>query len=185
MHKGDKLSGQNCSSCNVGVLESGKGQFKVDLGNRIMLIGNVPGFVCPKCSNFQFEKTVSDQLILKAHAIFDKSNAVMFGCEYTDLVRDPKDSIEFQMFDRVRIKLDVNTWDMYDEEIVPGMEGVVVGPGENPFEYEVDFLPGGSIEDAFMASIDQRDLELLPAVKQKPKARKAVKSTSKKGSGSV
>lgn len=185
MHEGDKLSGQNCSLCKVGVLEPGKGQFRVDLGNRIMLIGNVPGFVCPKCSRCQFEKALSDQLILKAHIIFEKSTGVMFGCEYTDLVRDPKGSIEFQMFDRVRIKLDVNTWDMYDEEIVPGMEGVVVGPGENPFEYEVDFLPGGSIDDAFMASIDQRDLELLPAVRQRDEARKPVKSTSKKGSGSV
>jgi hypothetical protein len=82
--------------------------------------------------------------------------------------------ILYEIFDLVRIKAGVDTWDMYDEDLVPGMQGRVIGPGTDPGSYVVEFdLGKGDAASRYLqVDINEHDLELkqrLSVPKLKPK----------------
>jgi hypothetical protein len=128
-----------------------------------MLIGNVPAMVCPSCLHKEFDKTVSDKLTMETHALFAKSSGLMFCYQFSDFIRTDKAENPFELFDHVRIRDDVDTWDLYDEQLLPGMEGTVIEKGMNPFDYVVRFRIGKSSErfNLLEVEIDEQDLELV------------------------
>ncbi len=156
--------GSLCSVCKFGKYEPELVSFSVDRKDKVMLIGDVPGLVCNQCQNKVVDEGISDQLTVKAHAIFKESHCVMFACEFSDLIRDEAMTQVFEIFDQVRVKDDVDTWDLYDEDLEPGMKGTVTGKGVNTFDYIVNFRIGRGKHDVLTLEIDEKDLELVARV---------------------
>ena len=170
-----------CPDCKIGMLKPDRVQFCVDRGDKMMLIGDVPAMVCATCLHKEFDKAIADELTAKSQALFSESSGRMFGYQFSDLVRDDSARTPFKLSDRVRIKEDVDTWDLYDEKLRPGMEGTVIGKGLNPFDYVVEFVLGSRrsrFRNVLQVEIDEQDLELVPPpivhkpVKRKTTARK-------------
>jgi YgiT-type zinc finger domain-containing protein len=158
-----KQSQSHCPQCKTGTLEAEPTQFSVDRGDKAMLIGNVPAMVCGKCLHKVFDQTLTDELTFKTHTLFAKSSGRMFCYQFSDLVRGDRPVKQLELFDKVRIKDDVNTWDLYDEQLLPGMEGTVLEKGMNPFDYVVEFKIGkGRRSNVLQIEIDEQDLELQP-----------------------
>jgi len=152
-----------CPFCKAGKLNANLTQFCVDRGDKIMLIGNVPALTCSVCLHDQFDAGTSKELTCKSHAIFAKSTGSMFAYQYSDFIRPTQAASSFKIWDHVRIKADVDTWDLYDEELLPGMTGTVKEKGTNPFDYLVEFRVsrGGKRDSILHVEIDQDDLELV------------------------
>ncbi len=159
-----------CTECKIGTLKADKVQFCVERGDRFMLIEDVPAMVCAMCLHKEFDEAIANRLTLQTHALFSKSSGRMFAYQYSDFIRDNDVRTPFKMFDRVRIKAGVNTWDLYDEHLQPGMEGLVVDAGESPFDYVVEFTPGSrrSKSDCIRVEVDEQDLELVTVLANKP-----------------
>ena len=166
---------KQCTQCKVGKLEADKVQFCVDRGDKIMLIAEVPAMVCSMCLHKEFDEAIADRLTLQTHALFSKSSGRIFAYQYTDFIRDNDVRTPFKMFDRVRIKAGVNTLDLYDEHLQPGMDGLVVEAGEKPFDYVVEFTLGSRRlkSDCVRVEVDEQDLELVTVLAKKPVKRKS------------
>lgn len=175
MNASNTALAQICIECKFGHYEQGLAGFTIDKKSRMMMVEHVPALICNKCQHKTFEASVKNQLTLIADSIFEKSDSVMFVYQYSDLVRETDNVQVFNRNDNVRIKDYVNTWDFYDEEIVPGLKGVVVGKGDNPFDYIVEFQIGRSKYNVITVEIDEKDLEFVSPVSPKKRVAKASK----------
>lgn len=124
-----------------------------------MWIENTPCLECPACSATTIDKTISDKLTKKSKTILAQSSGVVHIYQFSDLIRPAKEIARFKAFDTVKIKDDVDTWDMYDEDLEPGMEGTIIKKGKNPFDWLVEFRLGKSRSQYFQIEIDCKDLE--------------------------
>jgi len=150
-----------CRVCKIGTFHPDTAQFSVERGGQFMVIGNVPALVCGACGTKEFDETISSDLIQEAERLFATSNGRMFAYQFSDFVR-PEPVYEFKVSERVRIKDDVEAWDLYDEKLRPGMEGVVIGKGLNRFDYEVAFkLKRGKNQFVVEVELDANDLDPL------------------------
>ncbi len=177
--KTTKLQGSICTVCKIGKLAAGEATFNVKQGHQLMMIQHVPGFVCCACTCECFEESMSRDLIKMTEAMFAKSHCHTFIFQFSDFIRPDKDAQEYEIFDRVRIQEGVDTWDFYDEDLEPGMEGTVLGKGEKPFDYLVEFRLGSGMqsENFLQVDIDRDDLELVRRVGEQPAKRKRAKAS--------
>jgi YgiT-type zinc finger domain-containing protein len=170
-----KAQGSVCGVCNIGRLVPGETTFNFEQNGQIMLVEHTPAFICGACHEDYFTESIRGQLIAKTKAIFGKSKCFFFGYQFSDLIRPT--SFEYETFDRVRIKDDVDTWDMYDEDLEPGMEGTVIDKGLNPFDWLVEFRIGKGRTNIIRVEIDGDDLELLKRVGELTSKRMKAKSS--------
>lgn len=162
--------GSTCTVCEIGTLAVGENSFIYDCGNRSMWIEHTPALVCTACNETTYDATLSAELIKASNDIFAKSSGLIYIYQFSDFVRPDVGGPDFKANDRVRIKDDVNTWDMYDEDLQPGMEGLILCRGVNKFDWQVAFfLPGKHLLEI---DIDQDDLELAEPVKSAVKTKK-------------
>lgn len=173
-----KIGGTVCSVCEIGKFAAEDATFTVERGHQLMLIESVPGFVCSACENTRFDEKLSLELTAMTESIFAKSHCHTFIFQFSDFMRPGKDAQEYEMFDRVRIQEGVDAWDLYDEDLEPGMEGTVLGKGEKPFDYAVEFILGSvrRFYNVVQVDIDRDDLELVSRVGEplvKPKRKRS------------
>jgi hypothetical protein len=132
-------------------------QFVVERPRQLMLIGNVPALLCARCSHTSFDEAIAKELTTKTLVLFQKQPRMrIFAYQFTDFIRpEPKQS--FEPSSSVRIRDGVDTWDLYDERLKPGMRGTIVSDGINPFDYRVRFLVR---KMSLEVEIDADDLEI-------------------------
>lgn len=123
---------------------------------------------------------MKDHLVKIAQKIFVKTSGLIYIYQFRDFVRPEQNGPSFKANDRIRIKDDVNTWDIYDEELEAGMEGIILGKGQNHFDWSVAFILRSG--DVLEIDIDRDDLEIVQTVIKKEKN---VKKHTKKGKASA
>ena len=176
--KTTKLLGSICTVCKIGKLAADDTTFNVKRGHKLMMIGDVPGFVCSACESTRFDETIRRELTKMTESMFAKSHCHTFIFQFSDFIRPDKDAQEYEIFDLVRIQEGVDTWDFYDEDLEPGMEGTVLGKGEKPFDYLVEFRLGSGRQagNFLQVDIDRDDLELVRRVGEQPAKPKRAKA---------
>lgn len=171
--------GSTCTDCNIGKLKSEVVTFTFEKDGQSMWVENTPCLECPRCLAKTFDKATSNAIIKKSKAIFAQSSCLGHIYQLSDLIRPSKEIPHFKTFDTVRIKDDVDTWDMYDEELEPGMEGTIIEKGRNPFDWLVEFRLGKTRSSYIQIEIDCKDLELVSAPTEQVAKHKKVKTISR------
>lgn len=172
-------AGSTCADCNVGKIVNSEATFMFEKDGQSMWVEHTPCLECQTCLAKTFEKATSDELVKKSKAVFAKSSCLVHIYQLNDLIRPAKEIAHFKTFDTVRIKDDVDTWDMYNEELEPGMEGTILEKGRNPFDWLVEFQIGKKRTSYIQIEIDCKDLELLNSQTEQATKRKKVKSLSR------
>ncbi len=150
-----------CSRCNIGTFSRELTQFSVDIDGKWILIEDVPGSVCSACGRKEYDKSTSDELIRLGCEVLSKSRCHTLIGKFNDFIRPEDETKRFETLDIVQIKDDANTWDFYDEEVVPGLQGTVTKKGEMPFDYVVEFRRGRGRQNVLEVEIDEKDLILI------------------------
>ncbi|CAN5382434.1 hypothetical protein BH11CYA1_BH11CYA1_50760 [soil metagenome] len=155
--------GSTCADCKVGKLVREEATFVFDKDGQSMWVEKTPCLECPACLAKTFDKAISNELIKKSKTIFAQSSCFGHIYQLNDLIRPSKEIAQLKSSDTVRIKDDVDTWDMYDEALEPGMEGTIIEKGKNPFDWLVEFRLGKTRSSYLQIEIDCKDIELVSA----------------------
>lgn len=157
-----KKGADTCGLCAGEQFSEGTCTFEIKEGNRLMLIENVPGLICQRCQSQHVKDEIRKLLTVQTKSVFARNHSLIFIFQFSDLVREQVQ--EFKLFDTVRVRQDVDTWDAYDEDLKPGAKGTVVGGGDLPFYWQVEFCLDKKNDYWATIDIDEADLELVSRI---------------------
>ena len=72
-----------CFMCK-GTLVEGSSTFSVDMGNCIVIVKNVPSFVCDQCGEVSYSDAVASRLEQITHSLIDTVNAEIAVVSYSE-----------------------------------------------------------------------------------------------------